>query len=306
MDLSISTIVLGLLTLLGVIASIVVVVHVCRSGEQKGVRQLQYSLFGVITLSSLLLFIYRLSVVHHGWRPLTSHVDGLIMLVTLLCPILLFLQQRGRIRGLAVVGFPLVTLMLAWATCSSRWTFYQFSPDTFWKAAHLISVYLGAISIVLGGMGGGTYLIVARKLRSKRRLATVTRFASLETIERLIVVSAMVGFSFLTLGLVTGFIEVSARHEQLTAGWWYGPKMVLSFLAWCLYALLLNVRHTTHFRGSRAAWLSLLGLLLMIAVFGATHRQPLVRPDSQEPKVVVTTVSVMQLTPSYTMLGGVD
>ena len=41
-----------------------------------------------------------------------------------------------------------------------------------------------------------------------------------------------------------------------------------------MYAIVMCVRHTTSFRGARAAWLAIIGLALMLGVFGIMSATP--------------------------------
>lgn len=227
--------------------------------------------FYLLALGTAGVFLFRIFFVHQSWRPLTSHVDGLTLLVTLLCAKLMYLEKRGKAQGLSFVGYPGVTILLLWALCASRWSFRAFTPDTMMKVVHLFAVYLGALSVVMAALFGATYLLVERKLKNKQNLGLAKQFASLEALERMIVVSSAFGFAFISLGLVTGLVSITAAHEQMPLGWWYEPKIVLSFIVWVTYALLFNVRHTVFFRGSRAAWLSLLGMFLLLLTFGVVH-----------------------------------
>ena len=227
--------------------------------------------FYLLLLGTAGLFLFRIFIVHQSWRPLTSHVDGMTLLVTMLCAKLMYLEKRGKARGLSFVGYPGVTILLLWALCASRWSFRAFTPDTMMKVVHLFAVYFGALSVVMAALVGATYLLVERKLKNKQNLSITKQFASLEALERMIVVCSAFGFAFISLGLVTGLVSTTAVQEQLPLGWWYKPKIVLSFSVWLTYALLFNVRHTFFFRGSRAAWLSLLGMLLLLLTFGVVH-----------------------------------
>ena len=172
--------------------------------------------------------------------------------------------QRTRIRGLAAFALPLFTLILAWGICASAWTYEPFSTPSMWNAAHMFGVYVGSLFCFLAAASGGMYLYVERRLRRHRRLAPM---ASLEAIESLNIRTAAVAFSMISIGLVTGLIIVSGK-ETLVAGWWYSPKIVLAAAAWLAYAVVMNVRFATAFRGTRAAWLSIAGLLLLVATFG--------------------------------------
>jgi ABC-type uncharacterized transport system permease subunit len=270
----ITTLWLALLVLLGMWCSY----RKCRQinpksqvAEDQKYQGLTDRLFILLTLGAVGLCLYRVFVVHQSWRPLTAHVDGLTLLVCLLCPTLMYLEKRGNARGLSYIGYPGVTFVLLWALCASRWSFRSFTPDAVMKVVHLFAVYLGALSVFISAIYGGTYLIVQRRLKRKKDLGQARQFASLETLERMIVISAAVGFAFISLGLVTGLISISSLHEQRPEGWWYAPKIILSFCVWLTFALLFNVRHTTFFRGNRAAWLSLLGLFLLLMTFAMVH-----------------------------------
>ena len=96
------------------------------------------------------------------------------------------------------------------------------------------------------------------------------------------VTAATLGFGLLSLGLIAGLIIITSNDgaTRLGPGWWHSPKVLLSVAAWLLYALVLNVRHGTRFRGARAAWLSIAGLALLLttlAIVTAMRR-------SDEPK----------------------
>jgi len=98
--------------------------------------------------------------------------------------------------------------------------------------------------------------------------------ASLEAAETFIVRAATVGFALLTIGMITGGVLIWARRPAPPAGWWYSPKVLLALGAYLLYALVMNVRFTTVFRGTRAAWMAIGGLLLLIVTFALVTALP--------------------------------
>ena len=131
---------------------------------------------------------------------------------------------------------------------------------------HLAGVYLGTLGCAVAAVAGAMYLFVERQLKAKRNPRGLLRLASLERLERLIVQSATLGFALLTLGLVSGVVILWDRHDL--AGWWASPKVLLATAAWAVYALVMNVRIATMFRGRRAAWLAIGGLVLLLGVYG--------------------------------------
>jgi ABC-type uncharacterized transport system permease subunit len=156
-----------------------------------------------------------------------------------------------------------------------------------WRIVHLLSVYIGSLAVATAAASGALWLYVDRQLRSRdhraSRLKTLGRLADLESIERAITHSATAGFILLSLGLATGLIVVSSDTTSLGPGWWYSPKVVLAAGVWLIYALVMNVRYVANFRGRRAAVLSIVGLVLLIATFGIAQRLPGIGPEPAAP-----------------------
>lgn len=234
-------------------------------------KTLLNSLVLLIALGAGALLVYRWVEVGEDWNPIAAHVDGLLLIASLLAGVGLFIQRRPRLGGLAVFILPLLTLILAWAICASAWTYRPFRLDTLhpvWTAVHLTGVYLGTLGCAVAAVAGGMYLVVEKQLKAKRNPRGLLRLASLETLERLTVQAAAIGFGLLTVGLFSGVVILHDRGDVLNEGWWYSPKVVLAFVAWALYAVVMNVRVATAFRGRRAAWLAIAGFVLLLVVYG--------------------------------------
>lgn len=214
------------------------------------------------------LYIYRWFGIN-SFHPVEAHVDGLLLTAALLGWAILYLDTRSHMNGVAVVASPLLFVIQLWAVCASVWTFEQFLVDSPLKSVHRVCVYGGSLFIALAAVGGVLYLIAQRRIATKQTKAASQRLPSLESSEKLIIRSSAIGFVLLTLGLVTGVVIITTNETTaLGDGWWYSPKVLLAVTVWAIYALVTNVRHTTFFRGSRAAWLAICGLVLLLAVFG--------------------------------------
>jgi ABC-type uncharacterized transport system permease subunit len=226
-----------------------------------------------VTLGAGAVFIYRWLALHASWQPLESHVDGLLLLAALLTGTAWYLGAPSRLPGLPAFAMPLTTLLVAWAFCASWFTFRPFSHfTTLWKSVHLACVYLGTLSYAIASMAAAAYLYARRQMRVKGSPLTTARlgaWASLETLEKLTIRWATLGFALLTLGLATGLVVVSSGPTRLGPTWWVSPKVLLATASWASYALLMNVRFASAFRGARAAWLAIAGLVLILATFGA-------------------------------------
>lgn len=265
------------MTALSLAAAVLAVRRLLRPERRGTSPRMQNGLIGVIAPWSTGLFFYRWWFVHGHWQPLTAHVDGLLLIAALLAATILFIQSRPRLFGLSAFGIPMLSFILAWAICASAWTYRPFHLhrlDRAWYTLHLASVYLGTLCSVVAAVAGGMYLYVQHRLRRKQDLRGLGRMASLETLESAIVRTATLGFALLTLGLVAGIVIVSESKHLMEHGWWYSPKMILGGAVWLVYALLMNVRCASSFRGARAAWLSIAAFALLIATYGVITAWP--------------------------------
>jgi len=240
-------------------------------GSWPGPSAWQHALVSVVAVAAGGLFAYHWLENGAHWQPLRHHLEGLLLMALLVAGAVLFVQLRPKLVGLAAFALPVLALLLAWAVCAAAWTYRPFnlaSLHPIWQGVHLAGVYLGTAFAAIAAVAGGMYLYVERRLKRKADLRGIGRLASLETLETLIIRSATLGFVLLTVGLVSGLVILTDRGQAMTLAWWYSPKIVLATSAWLVYALLMNVRHTTHFRGPRAAWLSIAGLVLLLVTYG--------------------------------------
>lgn len=281
----VTSILLAILTALSLVASAVAAVRLRKDDTSSVLRRLQHSLLGVCVTGTGLLFVYRtIYVPPQIWQPLGSHVDGLLLIATLFAAAVLFVQ-RASVQGLTAFALPLLTILLAWSICASAWTYEPFKIESVWTKAHKAGVYLGSLFFCIAAAAGMMYLYIQRRLQRHQRPGPGQHLASLEATEQLIIRTATLGFALLTFGLVCGLIlVVDTPHTSLGPTWWLSPKVILAALVWLIYAIVMNVRFATAFRGTRAAWLSIVGVILIMAIFGVVNT--LSDEDDDQPQFV--------------------
>jgi ABC-type uncharacterized transport system permease subunit len=113
-------------------------------------------------------------------------------------------------------------------------------------------------------MASVMYLLLERDLKLKNFSAIFHRLPSLTTVNELATTSAAVGLTLLTLGIVTGMIWSWSRNGRI---WHNDPKEIFAVLTWLLYFILALYRSTANWRGRRAAWLGVLGFVLVLCTF---------------------------------------
>ena len=74
------------------------------------------------------------------------------------------------------------------------------------------------------------------------------------------------GFLWLSLGIITGSVWADLAWG---AYWSWDPKETWSLITWLIYAALLHARTMKGWRGSRVAWLSIIGFgCVLFTYFG--------------------------------------
>jgi cytochrome c-type biogenesis protein CcsB len=108
------------------------------------------------------------------------------------------------------------------------------------------------------------YLLQERELKLKTFSAIFHRLPSLTTINNIATSAVGIGWTLLTLGILTGMIWSSSRDKRL---WHNDPKEIFAVLTWLLYLALVLYRATAGWRGRRAAWMGVAGFALVLCTF---------------------------------------
>ena len=125
-----------------------------------------------------------------------------------------------------------------------------------WSHAHVLLSTLGFSMLALASLAGLAYLAKERALKSKRR----SRFPlpSLESLDRMEHLTLSLGFSLLTLGVLTGFVWAVS---QGLSPWTKHSSWLVA--AWVVYLLPIGVRVVNRQHGERPARLVVLGFAFL-------------------------------------------
>ena len=206
------------------------------------------------------------------WLPLGDNFEAMMWLALLLALFVAYTQRTKPLRGLDWFLMPIVILLLIAAAIFGRATPHEYLTTT-WIWVHWVTAYAGSVAFAVAGASGAMYLFASQRLRSKR-IAPDTTFGSLERLEHLTFLSVTLGFALLTIALVTGLVRVLEGNNSLGPNWYREPKVVMTFIAWVVYALVLHSPINPSFRGRKTAALSVIGFVLMIGILVAVQLMP--------------------------------
>jgi cytochrome c-type biogenesis protein CcsB len=133
-----------------------------------------------------------------------------------------------------------------------------------WIYIHIPLMILSVASLTISFLTAIMYLIQEKQLKSKKPSFFLDRLPSLEAADAISYKSLWLGFFLLTLGMVTGMIwSKYLRHVY----WNWDSKEIWAVITWALYAILLHGRMLSAWRGRKAAYLAIVGFLLIVFTF---------------------------------------
>jgi cytochrome c-type biogenesis protein CcsB len=198
-------------------------------------------------------------------------ITGTLLIVAVF--LVLLIREDLRFLGTFVTG--LVLVLLGVSTVNYYVSVSPLPPalQSAWLVIHVLVAILGTAFFALGGA-----LSVIQLLQTKgdavSRLATVLRLRFLktlpdaETLERLAYRVNIVGFVLWTFTLIAGAIWAERAWGRY---WGWDTKEVWTFIIWVIYAGYIHARATRGWRGSRSAWLAIVGFAAVLFNFGVVN-----------------------------------
>jgi cytochrome c-type biogenesis protein CcsB len=166
--------------------------------------------------------------------------------------------QDIRYLGTYITGFTLIVLGLGTVSFYVPVTPLPPALQSYWLVIH---VFVASLGTAFFGVGAG--LSILQLLQTRReadKLARMNFLGTIPTSERLENLAyrvIVVGFVFWTFTLIAGSIWAGRAWGRY---WGWDTKEVWTFIIWVLFAGYIHARATRGWRGTRSAWLALVGM----------------------------------------------
>jgi len=133
-----------------------------------------------------------------------------------------------------------------------------------WLVIHVFVASLGTGFFALGAALSVVQLLKARRAAKATGLRFLDTLPGAERLESMAYRMIVVGFVFWTFTLIAGAIWAASAWGRY---WGWDTKEVWTFVIWTIYAGYIHARATRGWRGSRSAWLAIVGFTAVIFNF---------------------------------------
>ena len=171
------------------------------------------------------------------------------------------LWQDLRFLGTFITGFALIGLGVG--TVNFYVAVVPLPPalQSPWLVIHVFVATLGTGFFALGAGLSVVQLLKSRKEAGPKFLKTLP---SADRLENLAYRLNVVGFVFWTFTLIAGAIWAERAWGRY---WGWDTKEVWTFIIWVIFAGYIDARATRGGRGSRSAWLAIIGFAAILFTF---------------------------------------
>ncbi|MGA7652694.1 MAG: cytochrome c biogenesis protein CcsA [Terracidiphilus sp.] len=233
-----------------------------------------------VHLGGLAVFFHFVSVVEmlalaHRWVPVdVREAESLLGLVVAALFFLVWWIYRAMSLGLFALPMTFFIVFIP-ALGAQNYHFPSSGVRTSWLIAHIVALLTAYAALCFSCLASALYLVQERRLKSKIKPGEdswwlpLDWLPPLDTLERIAHATLLFGFPCMTVGLIIG--SVLAQETTLGAAYFRDPKVIASFVMWGIYVLLLLVRSTAGLRGRRAAYLSGVVILVILAVWATNY-----------------------------------
>ncbi|RTZ94027.1 MAG: c-type cytochrome biogenesis protein CcsB [Deltaproteobacteria bacterium] len=200
-----------------------------------------------------------------GHFPITNLHESLTFFAWGLALFILIIHNRYRISVLFSFAVPIVVLFMALSLTVPIGPL-TLAPilKSIWLPIHVTLAFLGDAIFALTFCVSVMYLIQEYHIKKKKIGKATSLLPSLSLLDQLNYRLLSIGFPLLTLGIITGSIWAEYAWGSY---WSWDPKETWSLITWLVYAALLHQRLTVGWRGKKAAWVAIIGFVLVLFTF---------------------------------------
>jgi len=208
-----------------------------------------------------------------GRAPLSNLYESLVFFSLSIAALYLVMEKRFGHQTMGAFVMPLAFLCMAYASLSPNIN-DRIQPllpalKSNWLIAHVVTCFIGyagfAIAFCLSLM-----LLAGKEVRGQRK-SIWTKLPDRRLLDELTHKMVMLGFLFLTLGIITGAVWANSAWGRY---WGWDPKETWSLITWFIYATFLHARLMRGWQGKKTAMLSIFGFAAVLFTYLGVNLLP--------------------------------
>ncbi len=202
-----------------------------------------------------------------GHAPLANFYESLVFFAWAILLLYLLFEWRTKNRSLGTFLMPVAFLSMAYASIapgvSDRIQPLVPALQSNWLTVHVLTCFLGYAAFAVA-FGLGLMFLSKGKEEEEGSGPFRRLIPSAEILDELIYQGIVLGFVFLSLGIMTGSVWA---HYAWGSYWSWDPKETWSLITWIVYAVMLHARSVRGWRGRRMALMSLAGFASVLFTY---------------------------------------
>ncbi|WP_017976914.1 c-type cytochrome biogenesis protein CcsB [Actinopolyspora halophila] len=232
-----------------------------------------------VAVTVLAVLVHAFSLVTRGfavgrvpWGNMYEFGSAICLVAVVAWLVVLYRQSRPRrkattaprLRGLG--GFVLLptTLLLFLSGTALYAKASQLQPalQSYWIWIHVSAAIVSTGVFMVAGVTSMMFLVRLRYENNPMKSERIgSRLPMSQMLDRVAYRATVLIMPVWTFAIIAGAIWAEAAWGRF---WGWDPKETCSFIAWIVYAAYLHARATSGWRGTRAAWINIFGLAVMV------------------------------------------
>ncbi len=205
------------------------------------------------------------SFLGYGYTPISNLAEGLSFLGWLLVGGFLIVERFYHLPIIGTFITPLVVgVLLPAVLLRDEQGHVANAIKIPGMPVHIFIAFAGIAAFALATGVSVAYLLMERQVKGKKFGVLFSRLPSLEVLDELSDKLMRWGFVALSITMISGSIFA---HRAWGDYWRWDPKLTLSLVGWLVYAALVHARLFAGWRGRRAAFLTMVGFVILFGSF---------------------------------------
>jgi ABC-type uncharacterized transport system permease subunit len=215
-------------------------------------------------------FLIGMQTMEIGHVPLAGTTSAISTFVWMLALAYLYTEMATEERAMGVFIVPLIVALLTIPTINPGVPDRAEILESPLFGIHVSSLLFAYASFAIAGVIGITYVLLFKEIKAKHLGFFYARLPSLQVLDSMNQRAIVIGWVFLTIGLVVGAIwanQTASTDPRVQAMQLQDPKIFLAVVCWAVYSFEAFAARRIGWGGRRTAYLSAIGFAIVLLNF---------------------------------------